>query len=224
VADPGRWIAARGGRSGDAYCERRQARFEVPYEQRERITDQFMRASTGGDMQTLLGLLAEDASLVGDGGGKVPTALRPGHRPDKVARGLLGGLRQVPPGRQLGIQEVNGGPAIVANVNDRPYGVVIPDGLRGGQSRQAGLVGPVGDRPQACLPIDAASDLCYTCLCGAMHALLAYAVARIACHAGREIPLGMASPTTWWLCRHKRLFLLAGKMTIAICPPKPRRK
>jgi RNA polymerase sigma-70 factor (ECF subfamily) len=110
-----------------AHLDERHSRFDVSYEHQEHITDQFMRASTSGDMQGLLALLADDIVLVGDGGGKAPAGLKPVHGPDKVARGLLGGLRLVPPGMQARIEEVNGQPAIVAYVDGRPYGVVILD-------------------------------------------------------------------------------------------------
>jgi RNA polymerase sigma-70 factor (ECF subfamily) len=121
------------------HLDQRHARFEVSYEQQERITDQFMRASTSGDMQGLLNLLADDVLIVGDGGGKAPAGLKPVHGPDKVARGMLGGLRLVPPGMQARIEEVNGRPAIVAYVNGRPYGVAILE-IEGERVRRVYLV------------------------------------------------------------------------------------
>jgi RNA polymerase sigma-70 factor (ECF subfamily) len=104
----------------------RPPRFDVSHEQQERITDQFLRASTNGDMQGLLNLLTEDIVFTGDGGGKV----RVGHKvhgPDKVARGTLAGLRPLLSTMQPRIEEINGQPAIVGYVHGRPYGVVLLD-------------------------------------------------------------------------------------------------
>lgn len=104
----------------------RRPRFNVSYEQQERITDQFLRASTGGDMQGLMNLLTEDIVFTGDGGGKV----RVGHNvhgPDKVARGTLAGLRPLLSSMQPCIEEINGQPAITGYVDGSPYGVVLLD-------------------------------------------------------------------------------------------------
>ncbi|HZS75039.1 MAG TPA: RNA polymerase sigma-70 factor [Ktedonobacteraceae bacterium] len=106
--------------------EERRSRFDVSCEQQERITHQFLRASTGGDMQGLLNLLTEDIVFTGDSGGKA----RVGHRVrgrDKVARGTLVGLRPLLATMQIHIEEVNGQPAITGYVDGRPYGVVFLD-------------------------------------------------------------------------------------------------
>jgi RNA polymerase sigma-70 factor, ECF subfamily len=102
----------------------RRSRYNVSYQQQERITDQFLRASTSGDMQGLLNLLTEDIVFTGDGGGKV----RVGHNvqgPDNVARGTLAGLRPHLSYMQPGIEAINGQPAIVGYVDEQPYGVVL---------------------------------------------------------------------------------------------------
>ncbi len=106
--------------------EERRARFTVSREQQQRVTTQFLRASTGGDMQGLLNLLTEEVVFTGDGGGQV----RVGHRvrgPDKVARGTLAGLRPLLSMMQIRIEEINGQPAIVGYLDGRPYGVVLLD-------------------------------------------------------------------------------------------------
>jgi RNA polymerase sigma-70 factor (ECF subfamily) len=120
-------IAAIVGKS-EAYCRQvlhrarqhltqRRPRFEVSREQQERITSQFLRASLGGDMQGLLNLLAEDVVFAADSGGKAWAG--------KVARGVLGGRRFLPPGIQGSIEEVNGRPAIVGYVDGRPVIVLL---------------------------------------------------------------------------------------------------
>ncbi len=102
----------------------RRSRFNATYEQQVRITDQFLRASTSGDMQGLLNLLTEDIVFTGDGAGKV----RVGHKvhgPDNVARGTIAGLRPLLSSMQPRIEAINGQPAIVGYVDDQPYGVVL---------------------------------------------------------------------------------------------------
>jgi RNA polymerase sigma-70 factor, ECF subfamily len=99
-------------------------RFEATREEQEQLTQQFLRAATGGDVQGLLKLLAEDVVAVGDGGGKGPAGLRPIASPDRVVRGFLGNLQKMPPDGAW-IEEVNGQPAIVATRDGQPYGVVL---------------------------------------------------------------------------------------------------
>jgi RNA polymerase sigma-70 factor, ECF subfamily len=123
----------------------RQARFEPSPQQTEQITQQFVHAASTGDVQGLLHLLAEDAVLIGDGGGKGFAARQPVRSADHVARGFLGALQKMPPER-VWIDEVNGQPAIVAmregqvfavlllevhgGLVQRLYSVVNPDKLR----------------------------------------------------------------------------------------------
>ena len=104
----------------------RQSRFQSTREQQERLTDQFLRAASSGDVQQLLELLAGDVVSIGDGGGKAAAGLRPIYSRDRVSRGLLGNLRKLPPDRAW-IEEVNGQPAIVATLRGEPYGVVLLD-------------------------------------------------------------------------------------------------
>jgi RNA polymerase sigma-70 factor (ECF subfamily) len=49
----------------------RRPRFERSPEQEERLTQQFVEACMNGDMEGLVGLLSEDATLWSDGGGKL---------------------------------------------------------------------------------------------------------------------------------------------------------
>jgi RNA polymerase sigma-70 factor, ECF subfamily len=101
-------------------------RFDVTREQQEQLTQEFMRASTAGDVQGLLKLLADDVVAIGDGGGKAAAGLHPIYSPDRVVRGFLGNLQKMPPDSAW-IEEVNGQPAIVATRHGQPYGVVLLD-------------------------------------------------------------------------------------------------
>ncbi len=106
------------------HLDQHRPRFDVSREQQARLTEQFMRASSIGDMQGLLNLLTDDIVFIGDGGGKAPVAHKPVRGRDKVARGTIGGLRffaQV----QTRLAEVNGQPALVGYLNGQPCGVLI---------------------------------------------------------------------------------------------------
>jgi RNA polymerase sigma-70 factor (ECF subfamily) len=101
-----------------------QSRFEASREQQEQLTEQFLRATSSGDVDGLLTLLAEDVVHVGDGGGKALSAVRPVVSRDHVVRGFLGNLQKMPPERAW-IDEVNGQPAILATRDGKPYAVLL---------------------------------------------------------------------------------------------------
>jgi RNA polymerase sigma-70 factor (ECF subfamily) len=105
----------------------RRPRFESSPEQEERLTERFVEACTSGDMEGLLGLLAEDVTLWSDGGGKVAAPPYPLYGPERVARFLVGVLRTVPPGFFSHPARINGGPGVVAYVDGNPTGVVALD-------------------------------------------------------------------------------------------------
>jgi RNA polymerase sigma-70 factor (ECF subfamily) len=111
-------------RRAHQHLDQHRRRFDVSRERQTRMTEQFLRASTSGDMQGLLSLLTDDIVFIGDGGGKVPVALKPVRGADKVARGTTGGLRFFA-GMQTCIEEVNGKPAIVGYLDGHPCGVLI---------------------------------------------------------------------------------------------------
>ncbi|MCU1329494.1 MAG: polymerase, sigma-24 subunit, subfamily [Bryobacterales bacterium] len=56
----------------------------------EGIITRFIAAVQQGDQKELLGILALDAVLIGDGGGKVPSVLNPIYGADRIARFLMG--------------------------------------------------------------------------------------------------------------------------------------
>jgi RNA polymerase sigma-70 factor (ECF subfamily) len=108
----------------------------------QQVTELFMHATTSGDVEGLLRLLAEDAVSIGDAGGRVPLAgLRPIVSRQNIARGLLGNLRKMPPDR-VWLEEVNGQPAIVASRGGQPYGVVLLEVHAGQVQRLYSVVNP----------------------------------------------------------------------------------
>lgn len=89
-------------------------RYETTPEHRDRLAAQFFAAISSGDLAGLVQLLAEDAVIYGDGGGKVPQLSRPVAGRVQLARLLAGWGRQM---RQIGIEfrlrRVNGQPGAV---------------------------------------------------------------------------------------------------------------
>jgi RNA polymerase sigma-70 factor (ECF subfamily) len=116
------------------HLDQHRPRFAASREQQVHLTEQFLRASTSGEMQGLLNLLTDDIVFIGDGGGKAPVALKPIHGPDKVARGTSGGLRFFSQ-MQTRMEEVNGKPAIVGYLDGHPCGVLICE-IEGERIRQ----------------------------------------------------------------------------------------
>ena len=108
-----------------------RSHYDVPFEQREQLTHQFIRACVSGDIDGLLALLTDDVVLHSDGGGRVPAALNPIYGPSKVARGLLGLLRKAPPGFILRVALVNGQPGLVNYLNGVPFAVMALDSVEG---------------------------------------------------------------------------------------------
>jgi len=118
-----------------------QSRFEPAREHLEELTEQFLRATTAGDVQGLMDLLAEDVVSIGDGGGKAAAGLNPIYSRDRVTRGFIGNLTRMPPDRAW-ITEVNGQPAIVATRHGKPYGVVLLEVRDGHVQRLYSVVNP----------------------------------------------------------------------------------
>ncbi|MEV0080205.1 RNA polymerase sigma-70 factor [Nocardia neocaledoniensis] len=87
----------------------RRPRFDTDKAARARVTEQFMAACAGGDLNALMDLLAPDVTCWSDGGGVVTAARRPLHGPDHVARWILGVLaKPSSAGAELSAAEING--------------------------------------------------------------------------------------------------------------------
>jgi RNA polymerase sigma-70 factor (ECF subfamily) len=73
----------------------------------------FIEALAHGDEKELLGIIAPDAVLVGDGGGKVPSILNPVYGADRIARFFLAVLRKQGHVLDARPATVNSGPGIL---------------------------------------------------------------------------------------------------------------
>ena len=72
------------------HVQARRPRFEVDSAQQREVTERFLAAATGGDLNELMAVLAPDVVMVSDGGGKAQAARQPIVGAAKVARFLQG--------------------------------------------------------------------------------------------------------------------------------------
>ncbi|WP_407358048.1 RNA polymerase sigma factor SigJ [Microbacterium sp. LTA6] len=88
-------------------------RFDGASDRDAALTEAFFAALEAGDVEGLIGVLAEDVVFYGDGGGRAPAIRQPLHGAVAVARFLAGLVRR---GESLGVRldrtNVNGGAAL----------------------------------------------------------------------------------------------------------------
>jgi RNA polymerase sigma-70 factor (ECF subfamily) len=122
----------------DAYCRqlakrarahiaKRRPRFEADRAQRERLTADFLRAVSEGDMPALIETLTDDVAVFSDGGGKANAARKPVVGRDKVVLFLTNLVRLAPAGLRFRIEPINGQPGIVTLVDGAVQNVVAFD-------------------------------------------------------------------------------------------------
>jgi RNA polymerase sigma-70 factor (ECF subfamily) len=97
----------------------RQPRHQVDRARHNELTLQFMQAAGSGDFDSVVALLAPDAVLISDGGGKKKAALRPIHGPEKIARWLFAVIAENP-NYEIRMATLNGETAYIAYFDDEP--------------------------------------------------------------------------------------------------------
>ena len=111
-----------------------RARFDVDPAQGDRLLNRFIEATRAGDIDGLVGVLAEDITLWGDGGGKVAgAALRPVHGAASVAKFVVQRARAgAAPENALRPTRINGQPGFVIYRDGKPLAALVLD-VRGEQ-------------------------------------------------------------------------------------------
>ncbi len=103
----------------------KRPRYNVSPGKQDLLTQRFLNATTTGDLQGLVNVLADDVRLWTDGGGQTIAILRPMEGADHVARFILGSLKKLaPPTSQTTVTRINGQPGLIRWVDGRPATVL----------------------------------------------------------------------------------------------------
>jgi len=110
----------------------RRPRFAANRSEHERLVAGFVAACRSGDFDGLHALLADEAVLRSDGGGKAPAISRPLRGAAPIAKAYTGFARMAPAGTKLEVREVNGWPAVAVWVESDLRSVISfeTDGAR----------------------------------------------------------------------------------------------
>jgi RNA polymerase sigma-70 factor (ECF subfamily) len=90
-----------------------------PTEQARKLVEQFLAAAATGEMEGVLALLAEESTVLSDGGGKVKAAGRAIIGADHVSRFLLGIWPRFMTNVEVRHVDINGSPGITVGTNGR---------------------------------------------------------------------------------------------------------
>jgi RNA polymerase sigma-70 factor, ECF subfamily len=101
-------------------------RFEASRQQRDELARRFFAAAEQGDTEALVEMLAADAVVYGDGGGRAPSWPKPIYGRERVARLIAGAVTQAKElGASLRPTEVNGQPGVMFADEDGRIAVVM---------------------------------------------------------------------------------------------------
>lgn len=116
------------GHRAREHVHARRPRFNVDQQVHRQVTHRFIAAALGGDLRSLLELLAPDVTVSIDGGGKVAKAgMRPVHGRDKAARLITGLVAGRPDELDISYQQVNNDPSAVLFAGESPFAVMVLD-------------------------------------------------------------------------------------------------
>ena len=111
------------------HVQARRPRFDVDAGQQREVTERFLAAAAGGDIDQLMTVLAPDVTLITDGGGKAQAPLRPVVGAAKVARFLVTISARPYMGidrseMTVEVAQINGGPGTLITVGGKPITAV----------------------------------------------------------------------------------------------------
>jgi RNA polymerase sigma-70 factor (TIGR02957 family) len=126
------------------HVQARRPRFDVDAGQRREVTERFLAAAAGGDIDQLMTVLAPDVILIADGGGKARAPLRPITGAAKVARFMTAVARRPYMGIDISdltveMAEINGSLGLVATLDGKPV-VALTTVIAGGRISAIHLV------------------------------------------------------------------------------------
>lgn len=127
------------GRRARSHVTERRPRFEPDRKIRTQVTERFLAASLGADIDGLLTLLAPEVTVWNDGNGRRGAPRTPVQGAQKVGRLLVHGIQkflrpmvsETPGGPEDALSgslvDVNGGPAALITAAGEPVGLVVLD-------------------------------------------------------------------------------------------------
>jgi len=101
----------------------RAPRFVASRDKQDELMQRFLAAMQTGEVQPLADLLASDAVLYADGGGKASAIRQPAHGHLRIARFIRGLVRHSPRGTRVDLVSANGDPAILVRTPTEVLGV-----------------------------------------------------------------------------------------------------
>jgi RNA polymerase sigma-70 factor (ECF subfamily) len=133
-----RQVAVRARRRVEA----ERPRLDASRREAREVAARFVDALVAGDVDRLAGMLAADAVVYGDGGGKAPQWSRPIVGAERVAR-LLAGVGRSMRGLEVRLREVNGQPgALVLDPDGRLVNVYVFDIAGGAVQAVRSVINP----------------------------------------------------------------------------------
>lgn len=97
----------------------------TPSKQQRQLLERLIEAVMAGDRAGLTELLADDAVLVTDGGGRVSAAIRPVHDPNRIAQVMLHlAARQNVAAMTLERRRLNGGAGLLIRAGNTPFACI----------------------------------------------------------------------------------------------------
>jgi len=110
------------------HVQARRPRFQTDPHLRREITERFLAALLGGDLEAFMRLLAPEVTIWTDGGGQARAAGLRGPQPrERIAQMLAVGAFRPRPGLGFRYRLVNGDPAVVLLSEGAPFAVLVLD-------------------------------------------------------------------------------------------------
>lgn len=113
ILDRGEAAVRQLARRARDHVHDRRPRFESNPSTRRRVTERFLKAANGGDMDELIDVLASEVTLVADSGGVVRAPRRPVRGARQVAQILSAAWTYPVSDRRIFLAELNGAPGVV---------------------------------------------------------------------------------------------------------------
>jgi RNA polymerase sigma-70 factor (TIGR02957 family) len=98
----------------------RRHRYDSDPATRQLVTERFLAACRGGDLEALMAVLAPNVTMISDGGGFTGAPRKPIHGLEYVARAIVVLSRRRPDDSIVRMRQINGGPGIVISSGPTP--------------------------------------------------------------------------------------------------------